>query len=251
MTGTLTLAFDTATEHIAIGLALRTGEALEVIGTRDAEAPRAALARLLPSVEDLLIDHAVRPSDVSEVVVGHGPGSFTGVRIAVSAAKGLAHGLEVPLYAVSTLDAVAWRLAGSLRPGTLIGVLGDAMRGEVYPALFEVTPDGVKRLTSDRVATPDAVAGEWASLENSLVLTGNGLTKYHDLFATVLPASTTVADPAQWSASGSGLLAAFHSALLDGALGDGDPATVLPVYTRLSDAEENERARTRQGPGER
>ena len=78
-------------------------------------------------------------AEVTEVVVGRGPGSFTGVRIGVATAKGLAQGLGVPLFGVSTLEAIAWRFAASgtaTEPAARGVVLGDAMRGEVYPALF-------------------------------------------------------------------------------------------------------------------
>ena len=68
-------------------------------------------------------------------MVGRGPGSFTGVRIGISTAKGLAHGANVPLLGVSTLDACAWTAWKAGVRGKL-GVLADAMRGEVYPALY-------------------------------------------------------------------------------------------------------------------
>ena len=182
---------------------------------------------------------AAESSEVGVVVVGRGPGSFTGVRIGVATAKGLAQGLGAPLYGVGTLDAIAWQFADF--EGTVC-VVGDAMRGEVYPALFEATGDAVRRLTPDRVASPQAVAEAWSQLAGPLLLAGNGLAKYVDLFSEAMP-SARIAEQRLWYPSGAGLIAAFEAARGSGELVGGDPGTVLPVYTRLSDAEEAERAR--------
>ncbi|PKQ30079.1 MAG: tRNA (adenosine(37)-N6)-threonylcarbamoyltransferase complex dimerization subunit type 1 TsaB [Actinobacteria bacterium HGW-Actinobacteria-10] len=230
------LAFDTATEHVAIALGAVRGDSVVAIDSLDFLAPRAALARLLPSIQDLLACHAMGVRDLEAIVVGRGPGSFTGVRIGVATAKGLSQGMKVPLHGVGTLDAVAWNLRDH---GGLVGVLGDAMRGEVYPALYRATGDSVERLSAERVADPAQVAREWERLGEPIVITGNALGKYADLFDGV----GTLAPEALRPVLGGGLLAAYERAIADGSLGDGDPGVLLPVYTRLSDAEENERAR--------
>ncbi len=147
-------------------------------------------------------------SEVGVVVVGRGPGSFTGVRIGVATAKGLAQGLGAPLYGVGTLDAIAWQLADF--EGTVC-VLGDAMRGEVYPALFEATGEAVRRLTPDRVADPQTVAETWSQLAGPLLLAGNGLAKHVELFSAAMP-SARIAEQHLWYPSGTGLIAAFEAA---------------------------------------
>jgi tRNA threonylcarbamoyl adenosine modification protein YeaZ len=156
----LVLAFDTATDRCALGLGRWTEEGVETRVTADFEAPRAALGRLLPAVRDLLVAEGLAPGDLCEVVVGRGPGSFTGVRIGVATAKGLAHGLGTPLFGTGTLDAIAWACAG--RFSGVLGVVGDAMRGEVYPALFTLADGKARRLTEDRVAHPSDVVAEWS-----------------------------------------------------------------------------------------
>ena len=241
------IAVDTATEQLAVGVAeaaeSQGAVLLEQIATADAFAPRRANAELLERLRAMLEECGVAFADVSAVVVGRGPGSFTGVRIGVATAKGLAHGLGVPLYGVGSLDAIAHRAAASGLSG-LLGVVGDAMRGEVYPALFRVNGGRVERLTPDIVAAPEDVASEWAQmLTEPIVLLGNGLAKHLDAFEARLGASATVADESLWPPSSSGLFAAFAENLRIGDIGVGDPALVLPVYTRLSDAEENERTR--------
>ncbi|MHB9002803.1 MAG: tRNA (adenosine(37)-N6)-threonylcarbamoyltransferase complex dimerization subunit type 1 TsaB [Coriobacteriia bacterium] len=236
MTGYV-LAFDTATEHMAIALGTRQNASVTLLDTLDLFAPRAALGCLLPSVSDLLAAHSLGVGDLDAVVVGRGPGSFTGVRIAVATAKGLAHGAAVPLYGVSTLDAVAWNMT---EHQGMVGIVGDAMRGEVYPALYRVAGGSVERLTRERVMKPADVAQEWAQLSEPLTIAGNALAKYADIFSEV----GVLAKESLWPVRGRGVLAAYESAVLGGTEGGGEAGALLPVYTRLSDAEENERART-------
>lgn len=241
------IAIDTSTEVVAIGLgALEDGQ-VQVLGVGDVYAPRAALAQTLPRVSELLAANRVEPSEIDMVVVGRGPGSFTGVRIGVSIAKGLAHGLGVPLFGVGTLDAIAWRLQPFAQAPTLVGVLGDAMRSEVYPALFRISAQGVVRLEEDSVARPAEVAARWASLGEPCVLIGNALHKYRELFGATDHTAFTLAEEALWSPSGEALLAAFGAAWAAGSQGPGDVAALLPVYTRASDAEENERKAAEKG----
>lgn len=237
---TLLLAIDTATEELAVGLGFLRSDGVHLVGETNLDVPRASLTHLVPSVTRLLDSADLQLRDVDVVVVGRGPGSFTGVRIAVAAAKGIAQGLGVPLYGVGTLDAVAERFAG--RDG-LLGVVGDAMRREVYPALFRCADGGVRRIGTDEVASPAGVAERWSAMGERILLAGNGLRKYRDVFAEALGPAAEFAPEALWAPSGEALLQAAWRARRDGTWGDGDAATVLPVYTRLSDAEEAERAR--------
>ncbi len=231
------LAFDTATEAVAIGIGALPddpGAQAEVLGTLDLLAPRSASEKLLPSVTRLLGALGIGPEDIDAVVVGRGPGSFTGVRIGVATAKGVARGLGVPLIGVGTLDAVAMRFAGH---EGLVGIVGDAMRQEVYPALFRCAGGRVERLSRDRVAKPaDAACGWAAELSEAVLLAGNGLAKYEAVFSSLLGSRARVAPRDAWHPGGAGLIAAAHAEALPG----DDPGAVLPVYTRLSDAEEAE-----------
>ena len=244
------LAFDAATEHIAIGLAEVAPDALRVRGHVDFSARRAALGRLLPAIRDAMAAAGVEGEEVAAVAVGRGPGSFTGVRIAVATAKGLAHGWGVPLVGLGTLDAVAWRFA---EHEGLVGIVGDAMRGEVYPCVFRCGGGRAVRLDPYRVMRPEQAATEWAALGEPLVLAGNGLTKYRDVFAELLGARAIFAEEPTWTPTGvacvQAALAERESPSLADALVDPhgpglNPGVLLPVYTRLSDAEETERLRS-------
>jgi N6-L-threonylcarbamoyladenine synthase/protein kinase Bud32 len=246
---TLVLALDTATEECAVGLGEWDGAAMTVLGETNLDVPRSALTHVVPAIDRLLKDCGARIDGVGAVVCGRGPGSFTGVRIGVATAKGIASGLAVPLYGVGTLDAIAGRFE---EHDTLVGVLGDAMRKEVYPALFRCRGGRVKRLTTYEVTAPEVVAARWATEtgDERILLAGNGLAKYADIFTDALGDRAQLTPRADWTPTGASLLlhAYAGASAPSGAgpeAGDGDPGTLLPIYTRLSDAEEAERAKLR------
>ncbi|WP_418924386.1 tRNA (adenosine(37)-N6)-threonylcarbamoyltransferase complex transferase subunit TsaD [Ellagibacter isourolithinifaciens] len=293
------LAFDTANEVIAIGVGVLHEEAraIELVAHAEIEARRQSNTQLIPRIDALLAENGIARGKIACVCVGRGPGSFTGVRIAMATAKGIASALEVGLIGVSSLDAVAWGVWEFGARGEL-AVVADAMRKEVYPVRYLVDDAGAHRLEADRVvkadlaaeelvecdmATPGASdagapeAGRHTPCSNSprcaaelraehtarpqelsrsdvtaaanlpaqrLFLAGDALKKYRDLFAPcgeALPENT-------WTPTGAGLLLALQAAWRSGECDPFDaarhnPAFALPVYTRLSDAEENERAR--------
>lgn len=244
------LAFDTANEVIAIGVGLidRASKRISCVASAEVEARRASNTQLLARIDELLSSAHVERASIACVAVGRGPGSFTGVRIAMATAKGIASALEVGLVGVSSLDAVAWNAQATGVRGRLL-VVADAMRKEVYPVEFDLTDGGVARLGRDCVVKADACAADYVSqaqarCEDDLLIAGDALRKYAELFA----AEGAVVDSALWTPTGRGLLLAVERAWREGEVDPldparHDPAYVLPVYTRLSDAEENERAR--------
>ncbi len=141
------LAFDTANEVIAIGVGAldRASRTVDVVASVEIEAHRASNTQLLPRIDETLASYGVAREDIACVVVGRGPGSFTGVRIAMATAKGVASALEVPLIGVSSLDAVAWNAWAADVRGPL-AVVADAMRKEVYPVRFDLSDAGIERL---------------------------------------------------------------------------------------------------------
>jgi N6-L-threonylcarbamoyladenine synthase len=239
----LVVALDTASEHIALAIGRYTDDGnLTCIASGDHLASRQANVRLMPTLDALFAKHDLSRQDIACVLCGRGPGSFTGVRIGVATAKGLARGLGVPLFGVSTLDAVAWGawLAG-IRGA--IGVVADAMRQEIYPARFELNDAGVTRLDPHAVAKAEDIAARWGETASQLILVGDGLKKYAELFYPPF----VLGDRALWMPKGRGLLRAFEDACSQGLEGSGEAGALLPVYTRLSDAEENERKRLARG----
>ena len=241
--GPVVVAFDTANEVVAIGVGLLevATHCVRPLAAREIRARRASNTSLLPALDALLEEAKVPRSRIACVCVGRGPGSFTGVRIAMATAKGVASALGVPLVGVSSLDAVAWNAWSNGERGNAL-VIADAMRKEVYPAFFEIDEQGVSRLNADRVVKAEAFADEVEYARRTLM--GDGLVKYLELFCD----KGEIADENLWGVTGRGLLLALEAAWRNGTVDPfdavaHDPAFVLPVYTRLSDAEESERAR--------
>lgn len=240
--GNIVLAMDTSSDMLCCAVA-RMGEKVELLAQRDHLCRRHANEELIRTARSALEDAGLTMASVDVVLVGRGPGSFTGVRIGIATAKGAACGLGVPLYGGSTLDATAWTawLAGVRG---VLAVAMDAMRGEVYPGIYVLDETGAHRtFVSETVCKVDACVSAWAEREDAaeLQLTGNGLTKYRDRFEAA--GLARVLDEDLWFPAGEALVRAWAYDVAQGAEQPGDPALVLPVYTRLSDAEENERAR--------
>lgn len=242
----IALAFDTANEMISVGVGRldRSSKTIKMIASCETEAFRASNVKLLPKIDELLFSFDIARENIACVVCGRGPGSFTGVRICMASAKGLAIGLGVPLFGVSTSDAQAWQCWDEGVRGSVI-VIGDAMRKEVYPVRYHVSDEGVERLNADFVMKA-AELPKWLgrlSEEDSSYITGDGLEKY----ASFCKGAGTLARDHRYP-TGKGLLLAAQASWRMGEMDPddavlGDPCILLPVYTRLSDAEEAERSR--------
>jgi len=196
----LTLAFDTATS-VATSALVRDGE---VLGERVSRA-----VRVLEDADELLRDAGHEQSDLTALAVGTGPGSFTGLRLGLAAARGLSFALELPVAGVSTLHALA---AGS--PGALPVI--DAGRREVF------TLGGGEPLCS----SPQAL-----DLEPGTVCVGDGALRYRAVLeskgAEIPPDDDERHVPR----------ARFHAALAS----DFGPAQeVEPLYLRVPDAEKSQ-----------
>ena len=122
-------------------LAVARGE--EVLARARLERQGRHAARMIATVDDLLGEAGVDRTELSGIVVGEGPGSFTGVRVAAATAKGLARGLDVPLWAFSSLEAGAVGDLGEGGPGVRY-VLFDARADRVYAACYGVGSRGVE-----------------------------------------------------------------------------------------------------------
>ncbi len=144
------LAIDTSTENCSVAL-VHDGK----LTTRNIESPREHSQKLLPFVEEVLDRAGVSLAELDGLVVGAGPGSFTGVRIGVSMAQGLAFSADLPVYPVCSLQALAQQ---AIRKNDVAGVVAciDARMGEVYYALY-ANENGVAVAQSEpAVAKPDS-----------------------------------------------------------------------------------------------
>lgn len=197
---------------------------------------------LLPMAEDLLKNAGLSLSDVDEIAVAHGPGSFTGVRIGVAAAKGLAWGAQKSAVGVSTLEAMAWHglAAGE---GALVCPVMDARRSQVYNALFEIRAGKPERLCEDRAISLDELCVELEKTKKCAFLVGDGAALcYNACLEKSIPAVLAPANLVQQSAWGVAMAAAGRE--------PGTADMLLPVYLRLSQAERERQARlNRQAAG--
>jgi len=130
---------------------------------------------LLAMTDSLLKNLGVPISDIDLVAVSRGPGSFTGVRIGVSAAKGIAWGADKPVCGVSTLEAMANQTP---EPGMLLCPVMDARRNQVYNALFMWNDDTLVRLTEDRAISLEDLAAELRASLSSTALPDGGNSSF-------------------------------------------------------------------------
>ena len=126
---------------------------------------------LLTLMDDALKNAYLSFGDVDALAVSNGPGSFTGIRIGVSAVKGLCFASGLPVYGISTLEALA---VGAALPGFLICPVMDARCSQVYTAFFELRAGALRRLTPDRALTLDALAVQVVSDGRTALLVGDG-----------------------------------------------------------------------------
>ena len=182
---------------------------------------------LMVMAEDLMKQCSVTVKDLTHVAVAAGPGSFTGVRIGVAAAKGLAWGGELPCYGVSTLEAMARGLG--IRDGHICAAM-DARRSQVYNAIFRVEEGTLTRVCEDRAIAIGDLRTELEALSGPVWLVGDGAALCHRSLPFCLL-------PPQWRqhqrAVGVGLAALEQ--IRQGLPGDG--AALAPNYLRLSQAE--------------
>ena len=190
------------------------------------------LASMISSVLDVT---GIKPSDIELFAVNSGPGSFTGVRIGVSAVKGMAYALDKPCAAVSTLESMAYNFP--LCDAVVCSCM-DARRSQVYNALFRVRSGSVERLCPDRAISVDELISELSSYEEKIILAGDGAGLVY-ASAVGLENVVLAADAQRYQRASSTALAA---SLLD-EIEYTAAASLMPTYLRLSQAEREMKAK--------
>lgn len=139
-------------------------------------------ATLLPMIDHVMTASQLTMDDIDAVAVTTGPGSFTGIRIGVSTAKGIADGKNLPCIGISSLAGAAWNVSLTDR---IICPVMDARRSQLYNALFSFTDGQLVRLTPDRLIIKDELKKELISLGKSVLLVGDGVQMcYNDFIGT-------------------------------------------------------------------
>lgn len=145
------LAFDTATPQVTAAL----HDGADVVAELVSERPMKHGEQLAPLIDRLLTQAGLIRQDVTAVAVGAGPGPFTGLRVGLVTARTLGYALDIPVYAVCTLDVLAVEAAGTGAVAEPFAVATDARRKEVYLATYDA--DG-RRLSGPRVDRPGVLA---------------------------------------------------------------------------------------------
>lgn len=223
----LILAFETSAKACSVALA-RDGS---LLAENYQNSGLTHSQTLLSMAQSTLHACGLRPQDVEAVAVAAGPGSFTGVRIGVAAAKGFAWGLEIPCVGVSTLEAMAEN-AGILQ-GTVVPVM-DARRSQVYNAVFEANGGVLSRKAPDRAISLAELGAELLHCGGPIYLVGDGsMLTWQTLKDTVPDLCLLPEHRMHQRAAGVALLG--EKMLKKGHTGDG--AALQPNYLRLSQAE--------------
>lgn len=142
---------------------------------------------LLPMIDALLQEANIRRQDINAIAVGRGPGSFTGVRIAISAAQGLGFGLGIPVYPVSTLQALAYQICEeSIQDNEAIIVSAlDARMHEVYAGVYHFQDEKIVLLQDEILCSPQALLSSIESQTNNIIAIGSGWDEYFEEIASI------------------------------------------------------------------
>ena len=186
---------------------------------------------LMVMAENLLSQCGKTVEDVTAVAVAAGPGSFTGVRIGVAAAKGFAWGREIPCYGVSTLEAMALSLG--VYQGYVCPCM-DARRSQVYNALFYVNQGVPERVSEDRAISLAELGTELKSLKEPIFLVGDGSNLCYNTLLESVP-NLVLPPEHRMHQRASGVALAARKQVEVGDPGDANALT--PNYLRLSQAE--------------
>jgi len=219
------LAIETATEACSVAL-LRGDDLID----RSELAPRRHAELVLPMAESLLAEAGIRRQQLDAIAVGRGPGAFTGVRLAISVAQGLALALDIPVVPVSSLAALAMQAP---RNGAAVLAAIDARREEIYAGTFQMGTEGInsqidslrplmEECVTRAIDLPLPQAEAWNVL-------GTGWSAYGDAIRERLPSSPQWADGNRYPQARD--VARLAAPLL--AAGKGvPPEQALPVYLR-------------------
>jgi tRNA threonylcarbamoyladenosine biosynthesis protein TsaB len=179
---------------------------------------------LLPMVESMLKNSGVTLADVDKIAVTAGPGSFTGLRIGISAVKGMAMGAGKPCVSVSTLEAIAYNFVGI---DCVVCACMDARCGQVYNALFKSESGRITRICDDRAIRAEQLSEELSALDGKVVLAGDGA----ELMDKYTEHKYTLAEYPLRYQRGSGVCAAAEGRE------EIQAAALMPSYLRLPQAE--------------
>ncbi len=227
------LAFETSAKAASVALLERgrlLGESFQNTGLTHSQT-------LMSMAENLLATCGKTPQQVDAVAVAAGPGSFTGVRIGVAAAKGFAWGREIPCYGVSTLEAMAESLG--VWQGYVVPTM-DARRSQTYTALFHAEEGKLTRIMEDCAISFEELGQALKNCKEPIFLVGDGAVLCYNTLLEAVPG--LVLPPEHRRHQRAAGVALIAEAMMDAGR-PGDGASLVPNYLRLSQAEREKLAR--------
>lgn len=168
------LAFDTATAVASAAVV----EDKKLLGVQTLNLNKPHSQKIMPVIEQLLAELELTPADIDLFCVAKGPGSFTGLRIGIAAAKGFSFATGKPLVGVGTLEALAscWTVSGQY-----VCPVIDARRNQVYNGLYRAGEDGLAEVISPNVSDISHLAARLSCFEKEIIFTGDAAYRYQDL----------------------------------------------------------------------
>lgn len=194
---------------------------------------------LMPMTEQLLKNTEMTIDEVDAIAVNAGPGSFTGVRIGVAAAKGLAFPKNLPCVSVSTLESMAYNLLGT---DCVVCAVMDARCSQVYNAMFRIKGETVERLTDDRALSLSDLLLEFKQTDERILIVGDGAEITYDFLKNEASNAVLAPKNRRTQTASSVALAAFQK-LFEGKTQTA--AELMPIYLRLPQAQRELNARLR------
>lgn len=190
---------------------------------------------LMSMVESVLSISGRTATDIDVYAVNCGPGSFTGVRIGVSAVKGMAFATDKPCAAVSTLDSMAYNCLGN---HAVVCACMDARRQQVYNAVFRVDGENIERLCEDRAIAVDELLAELSGYDEEIILVGDGAALVYD--SSDNERIRLAPESIRYQRASSTAAAALELYNRGEVI---SPAALMPTYLRLSQAERERNAK--------
>lgn len=222
------LAIETATVAGSVAI---VDDISGLIGEVRVDVKIAHSERLMPSIEWLLNSSGLSIREIDAFAVSIGPGSFTGLRIGLSTAKGFAYATGKPLVPVPTLDAFARTLPFCKY---MICPMLDARRNEIYTGLYRWEDGICRKIVSETAISPEELLKQ---IKEPVVLMGEGIKRYRDLITDTLGDYAIFAPPSKMSPAASEVAGLAMEMLGLGIITD--PVTLTPFYIRKSEAELN------------
>ena len=218
------LGIESATSRVGCAI----GTPLGILAARESSKPRQHAESLVPQIAEILDEAALSFTDIDALAVDVGPGLYTGLRVGITTAITMAHALDKPLVALTSLELVAHAIRSPEHSYEQIDVVIDARRGEVFHAAFTSAHKPISEAT---VVKPEVLAKKLSQEAPNTCLAGDGVEAYQAIFAqaglstnnaTIYPSAETIVELAV-----AAVLANKTT----------EPAKVRPLYLRGPDAQ--------------